>query len=482
MTSIRRSDDASFHSISSDPEVHSPPPAKADLKAVPPATNQVEAHRAPPSNGKTPDKDLVNVSTDLIKGYVHPGIFEDSRPDLAQKELSRLPPREFSAVMNKLEQSGSLERFLGQLSPEQKTAFLDTAVRKGALQKQDSIPAHGSLNPPTVPAAYSIQRDTPLALAKAANQSNLDAAGNLYAAQQKYLDRYEVAAKKCNSGAELRALGPYAKLETASNPIDPAHPQYQQLQSEWIGAHRFPSDTQVQTTISNRLSDFMGEAHAGSLFAEGKIEVDVKDRGSAEVSGRIYDSGKSEKSASAKAWLLGGVSVGSDSHGKSALGVKAGELTLTVKGDKVAVAAEHKYPSKKKLELELETDRAGVITKAKAQYDGTGVSFDDGKGRVDIGHDGWGGYAFLNPHKAEFGGGVKKTFEFEGGEVKLEGGMGMQGLSSANAAHALNHFGIWESPRELLQGKSWKELDATTQDAYRRRGWSEQEWTSKVKS
>ena len=155
---------------------------------------------------------------------------------------------------------------------------------------------------------------------------------------------------------------------------------------------------------------------------------------------------------------------------------------MTVKGDKVSVAAEHRYPSEKKLELEVEADRAGVITKAKAQYDGTGVSFDDGKGRVDIAHDGWGGYAFLNPHKAEFGGGMKGEFEFEGGTVKFEGGMGMQGLSKANAAHALNHFGIWESPRELLQGKSWKELDATTQDAYRRRGWSEQEWTSKVSS
>ena len=87
---------------------------------------------------------------------------------------------------------------------------------------------------------------------------------------------------------------------------------------------------------------------------------------------------------------------------------------------------------------------------------------------------------YFDPAKAEFGGGVKGKFKSGDDSITYQGGMGMQGLSAANANHGLNRFGIWATPPELNEGKDWKQLGATAQDAYRRRGWTEQEWTSKV--
>lgn len=479
MTAIRRSEDPSFTVLSSETEAATAAAAKAVPKAPskPSAQNQVESHKAPTAQ-KEADADLVNVSTDLIKGYVHPGLFESSRPDLAQAQLEKLPPREFRAVLGKLDQSGSLERFYGQLDPKQKTAFLDTAVRKGALQRHDAIPAKGALNPPTVPAAYAIPREAPMGLAKAANQSNLDGAKQLYFAQQEYLDRYEGAVRNCKNGSELRALGPYARLEFASNPIDASHPQYARLNREWLGTGSLPSDVRVQKTISNKLSDFMGEARAGSFFVEGKVEVEMGSIGvTSEASGRIGDDGKvSHTKGSLKAKAKSGISVGMDAKGKPNVGVKIEDVGISIKSDGVAGSVKNKG---------LKTEIAGEMNldglkKLKVEVHGSGVSYNEGRGQVDAAYAGLGGYGFSDARKAEFGGGFTGKMESGDDSIKFSAGLGMTGLSVANATHALNHFGIWEEPRELLQKKPWKSLDETTQDAYRRRGWSEQEWTTKV--
>ena len=486
MTSVRRSEASSFSAVSNEPEVPAAPTSKPALKAVSrPSSNQVESHPAPQSAARPIDADLVNASTDLIKGYVHPGIFESNRPDLAQKELSKLPAREFSAVLGKLEQSGTLERFVGQLSPEQRTAFLDTAVRKGALQRQAGHPVGGPLQPPAMPSTYSIPQSAPLALAQAANQSNHDAAGSFYGAQQAYFDRYEAAAKACTSGAGLRAMGPPARVEFVPDGISASHPRSNQLSAEWLGAHRFPSDARLHKAVSDKLSDFIGEARAGSVFVEGKVEVDaVSKKVSLEASGRIDESGKAEGKAGGKVKLPNGFLVGLDSKGTTTVGVHGGGASVAMKGDKVAVAITSDDPhSKLKPKFELETTAGGRITKLKAQLVGSGVTYEKGRGQIDASipaKDCAGGYAFYDSAKAEFGGGMKATLKSGEDSITLQAALGMQGLSEANARHGLNGVGVWNTPPELISGKEWKELGPKAHDTYRRLGWTEQEWTTRV--
>ncbi len=481
MTAIRRSEDPSFTVRSTETEASTAPAAKAAPKAPPKAAaqNQLESHKSP-APPKQPDADLVNVSTDLIKGYVHPGLFESSRPDLAQKQLEKLPPREFNAVLGKLDQSGSLERFIGQLDDTQKTAFFDTAARKGALERREAVPQHGVMNPPTVPASYAAPKEAPLGLAKAVNEANIEGAKQLYGAQQDYLDRYEAAVRNCNSGAELRALGPYAKLETVSNLTHPSHPQYSQLHRDWSHI-RYPSGGRAQATISNKLSDFMGEAHAGSFFVEGKVEVKTKAGFSGEMEGRLYDTGKvSDTKASAKFTDAQKLSLGLDSKGKVSVGAGVGPMKFKVKDGEATIGAESKN-GQNEAKAHAKFDKDGLKS-FEGEVNGTGLSYDDGRLQLDVSLiHGAGGYGFSNLEKGEFGGGVKKTFELtKDDEVTLRAGFGMQGLSPANANHALNRFGIWEEPAELLQKKPWQSLDAKQKDAFQRRGWSEQEWSSKV--
>jgi hypothetical protein len=480
MTSIRRSDEPYISPISQDPEspVSSQKPA---LKSVPPPpANRLEAHKAPQPGPRPVDADLVNAATDLVKGCVHPGIFEEAKPERAQQALSRLPPREFSAVLGKLEESGSLDRFLSQLSPEQKTAFLDTAVRKGALQTERAKPAQGPLDPPSTPAAYAIPANAPLGLAKAANQFNLEAAGNFYGAQQQYLNRYEAAARGCTSGAELRALGEPAKLGHPSNPIDASHPKYPALQREWIDAHRMPDAERVHKTVSDRLSDFMGEGRAGSFFVEGKVDVEgVQKMASLDASGRIAENGKASGKAAGKASLPNGAMIGLDSKGTATIGVHGGGNSVALEGGKLVVALKEDELNAK---LELEAGANGKFSKVKAQVAGSGLTWEENaRARVDVSLLGKaGGYGFYDSTKGEFGGGVKGKIKSGQDTVSFSAGLGMQGLSEANARHAFNGVGVWSTPPELTAGKEWKELSAATQDGYRRLGWTAQEWTAKA--
>ena len=478
MTSIRRSDDSSLAAIPTEPDAPAPQTAKPALRAVPlPVTNQVESHKPAQLGGRPIDGELVNASADLVKGYVHPGIFEEARPERAQKELSKLPPREFSAVLAKLEQSGTLDRFVSQLTPEQRTAFLDTAVRKNALQRNAGQAASGPLDPPATPVTYAIPAGAPLGLAKAASQSNFEAGSHFYASQDRYFDRYEAAAKKCTSGAELRGLGPHAPLRHVDSGLSASHPNYNQLFGEWVGGHRAPSDARLQKAVSDKLSDFICEGHAGSFFVEGKIEVVALDeKVSMEASGRVSDSGKTDGKAAAKAKLPGGVMVGRDSKGNATLGVHAGGYSAAIKGEKAVTAAKMGVAN-----VEVEMDLEGNLSKLKAQVAGSGITLEkNGRARVDVALEVGGGYAFYDPSKAEFGGGGKVKFKTDDGNaISLEAGFGMQGLSAANARHGLNGVGVWSTPPELSAGKAWADLGAAKQDTYRRLGWTEQEWSSK---
>lgn len=167
---------------------------------------------------------------------------------------------------------GSLARHLGEMSFDDQAVFLAFLEAKGVLT---AIPAEGAVaafEPPARPEMYENDSSLPKPLRDLVHAHNLVRAQDYCADFKGYLARYQAGVELCPDARSLREWGPPLAADVpveVFTPRDVLAPGYQR---DWLAVREFPSDARVHKAIADKLSDWSGEARAGTFFVEGDIE------------------------------------------------------------------------------------------------------------------------------------------------------------------------------------------------------------------
>lgn len=327
--------------------------------------------------------------------------------------LEGLPPADYRKMMDRMDRSGLLEKYLEEATPEARQAFLAQAERKGYVATRPAEKASpGPGSPPDGAIFFVPELKLPDAVRGVIFGANITAANNYHAAYDAYLGRYRQEVMQTQSLDELRALGEPKDALGVSHQLTSADPDYKRVQAQWARAQRPPrTDALTRKAIEDRRRDLTGEARAGSLRLKQENEAKVE---------------------------LGAASV-----------KVARETVLTQDGKtdatwKAGLAA----PLNEDSNIALEVDSKGG-RKSSVGFDTPFFSVEldsEGGAKLEMGAGPLANvYTEFNPEKGTFGGGVNVDKELAGKVgVKAQVGFEWQGAQRGRAGEALKGSGIFE--------------------------------------
>jgi hypothetical protein len=392
-----------------------------------------------------------------IRGYLGTSLKDwavtDGDVRRIHEQLDRLPSKDYQQVMERMERNGLLEKYVKEMGPEAKQAFLAQAEHKGAVSREPV----GKVNPapcepPAGPVLYRNDPKLPPCVRELVHEKNLEAKQAYYDAHAAYVQRYAERVMQTKTLGELRALGePVAPLAVSEPGVTGAHPEAKRFQKSWAQVSSADTRSQAYIAVSNRVADLQGAARPGSLQLKleaevkgGLFGVDFKGGTEAVVTQDGQVRGEGLKGGVEKK-LAEGVTVGVEG-GSS--GSTKGTVTLGPEG------------------MQLTADTEGT---ARMELNASG---------------GAGAYAETNGHQGTFGGGATYTHKVGNGaaEAKVSIGVTMQGSRPERAQDvASREEGTLFGPLpELDQGLSWDAIPRERRERMQRAGWSAAQWTAEL--
>ncbi|MGA9521322.1 MAG: hypothetical protein WBV82_07655 [Myxococcaceae bacterium] len=407
--------------------------------------------------------------------------------DRVHRALAGMTPAQYRGAVERMERDRLLERYLDEGRSEGRDRFLEQATSKGLASKTPGARSSGPQSPPDGPDTLTNPPELSPSVRRAINDFNIRQANGYYRAYDDYTDRYVQAVGTAKNGAELRELGPPAKQRHPSIAIPYGDPMYGELQSEQTSRLTYSGGSHAaQIAVSNRLSDFRGEAHAGSVWATVGLGVEVR---GTKVGGEtvLGNPGRADK----KTKLELETPQFTVSHEVDATGAKKQELKVGVTTEEGSLKVGASSDGSRSVSLELaglkvenEYDKDGRTTRQKRELLGNGVTVGDRSMELRVGSRDLAGVGWADLEKATFGGRMEaKLHVSEEVNVEAKLGYGLAGITAEAARHALDpkNPGVWEIPRELEAGIAWEKLDERTRSTHERNNWTREEWQARLK-
>ncbi|AKJ04277.1 Hypothetical protein AA314_05903 [Archangium gephyra] len=365
------------------------------------------------------------------------------------EQLERLPTAGYRRMLERMEQGGLLGKYVKQMSPEAREAFLSQAVSKGYVSREPGKKAEPApCNPPDGPALYKNDANLPGSVRQLVHEKNSEARKAYDDAHHAYVRRYSEQVMRAKDLPALRDLGePVAPFSVSEPGVSSSHPDYASFRSSWA---RVP-DTRVQAykAVSDRSRDLADAQRAGTLKLKQETELSV-------------ESGDSTLKASQETGVTG--------YGKTDSSSKVGaEASLGHR--KTAVELESSGAVKTSEEVDFGVGRASIDSEGTVRME------------LSIPGTDYGAYSEFNHEKGTFGGGVSVEKDVSKDvKLKREYGVTMQGSRSERAQDiaAMTPGTLFGPLPELEQGLAWKDLPAGRRARMERDGWSAGSWASEL--
>lgn len=415
----------------------------------------------------------------------------ESEAKQALAALAPLDKKDFAAAVQELSSSGHLATMVEKLPWEDQCRFLELAQEKGLVRRASGELAQGVAQPPAPPSHYLHDAKLPREVNDLIHEHSRVLVSQYKQEYGEYLERFCALIDAAKTYAELRALGEPASGHTTWELCDYQDPMTDRYNRDWSASDGC-SATRAYRALSSRKAELEGERADGSMWVEGKLEVQLDDL-SAEIN-YAFPPKPGETSANSvkvgyreKKPLPGGRLPMPVEHSVRAR--SDGSVEVKVATNRSAVPA---LANKPETEVKVVTDLKGNVTEAAVDPGPVGVAYDAKKGvgvRVTVSksanHE-LGSKAFVNPTTAELrGGAYGKLKASESGvkvELKGEGNVVVKGIPPKHAAQSLAHLtgnreGFWSRPAELIDGVPWSSLSPQRREFLEGLGWTEDEWT-----
>ena len=438
-----------------------------------------EAPSAPPPSKAVPEERWREISSPLTRSTSNLLIGTDDAKR-ANDALARLSPDQFKTAMERMEREGLLSRFTSNLDIKERERFLELAARSGYLHRDAGAEGKGPLEPPGTPATFSNDPWLPKAVRDAVHDHTVASAVGYWRDYEAYLDRYEAAVEAAKSGAEIRMLGEPRRASPPTDSLawnDPLRTHYTRDYLERVprmGNHR------AYVALSNRRSDLLGEARAGSVYVEGKINVRSENGAEAELSFRQHAGRSARDESKLKVeGDFGGVRAGVEHDLRTGKSSASGGMTSSVGGNRLKVKVKEDGSGSTELgagragSAKVEFTADGRVKGAEVKVSGVGAQVGKDGVALQVG----GGTAYANPTEGRFGARAEREFEVAGGKVRVELGAGFNGISIVDARHALASEGTHTVPPEIERGVAWDDLSEDARARVTRNLWTKAEWT-----
>jgi hypothetical protein len=362
-------------------------------------------------------------------------------------DLARLPAADCRDV---LDDQTRLERILGVVDGDDRTLLLDLLTKKGVVAAQPASPtASTSPHAPTPPRAPALLRDDPAAapaLRRAILDENLARVAAYREQYASYRTSWRDAIADADDVAALRDLGPLAP--SALPATLPGAPLDAEAQRRFLDARgRSDADVDATRAVADRFRALTGRAIAGTSFTaelEASVVLGDPHAAHAELGGKLEATLANDgtlhphAAGAAKAGLE--YAVATREHGQTGVDV-------AVHGNGVAV-------TEKQVALK---GHVGVVV-GQATFAGDRMDFSLGL-------------------EAE------RTLA-DGVDLKLgvAAKAGLQGVNGFDAAGftSTSDIGFFDTPPELVRGRTWSSLPAVIRADYERQGWTSGEWAKKA--
>ncbi|HEX5749129.1 MAG TPA: hypothetical protein VFZ09_23000 [Archangium sp.] len=368
------------------------------------------------------------------------------------EQLEKLPPADYRRMLERMEQGGLLGKYVKQMSPEAREAFLSQAVSKGSVTSEPGKKAEPApCDPPDGPAFHRNDANLPESLRELIHHGNRVARKAYADAYDAYIHRYKERVAQAGDLLALRELG---------RPVDPigsqfelgvvsGHPDYQRFTSEWWKTPSALPSNAAYVAVDQRIKDLTDAQRAGTLKLKQETELSVESEGMALKVSRetsVTQYGKTDSSLKAGA-------EGSLGHRKTAIEIESSGAAKTSKG------------------VDFEVGKASIDS--------------EGTVRMELSIPGthYGAYSEFNHEKGTFGGGVSVEKKVsKDAKVKREYGVTMQGarLERAQDVASMTPGTLFGPLPELEQGLAWKDIPAGRRARMERDGWSAGSWASEL--
>ena len=379
----------------------------------------------------------------------------------AAHTLAALSKKDYQKVYSHLERRG-LDTLVEHLPTDARASFLDAAVSHGVLSehrgRQASPNGFGLVAPPQ-PDIIHNEEALPDSLRTLIHRENASRAANYTQAFNRYVDAYCDLASHAESPLELRELGPLSTPPALSEPGITQHDVKR-------GLHYAVADVNLgieraAIAVSNRISDFRGERHAGSYALDlgGGFRahgyggaVGAEARGTLDGAGHLQGHHHEEAGLAAFAHGRGGVEVTANKDGEPGVVLEAGEWgAKTGLQGLSAVGAEY----------------ADGRTTLSATATGSPI----------------GGYSFVDEKQAQYGGGLEARHALHGpggidAEVWVRVGVSAQGIPREyyQDIGSTKNEGVFGKMAELDARTPWNRIPRERQQELARQGFTEKFW------
>jgi hypothetical protein len=405
------------------------------------------------------DSTAADAAYEKIRGHLRTGLTDwavtDGDVGRIHEQLERLPPKDYRQVLERMERDGLLEKYVKEMGPEAKRAFLAQAELNGVVSREVvGRVTQAPCNPPPGPMLYRNDPKLPPCVRELVHEQNLETKQGYYDAHAAYVQRYAERIMQAKTLGEIRSLGePVAPLPVSEPGVSGAHPDVKRFQKSWAQVSSADTRSQAYIAVSHRVADLQGAARPGSLQL--KVEAEAK----------------------------------SEFLGVGFKGATGGVLTQDgqVRGEGLKGGVEKALPGGLEgVKVGVEGDSSGS-TQGTVEVEARGVQLaadTKGTARVDVPASGaFGAYSEMNGHEGAFGGGA--TFKYApgpGSEAKVSVGVSMQGARPERAQDvASREEGPLFGPLpELDQRLPWDAIPRERRERIQRAGWSAEQWTAEI--
>ena len=361
--------------------------------------------------------------------------------------LDRLSPEQYRQTLQRMDQDGVLAKYITEMEPEHRQAFLQQAARKGYVQTVALPPApRGWGNPPNPPIPYRNDPNLPAPIRQAIHDQTVDGLNRYNRAYGRYMERYRQAVENSPTVTDIRRMGPPARYFYREHPglIEPgvtrSHPDYQKFLNDridrWDSSIDMSHLFRIHHEIANKVSKLNGRRPAGDVWFKAQITRKGAQMGirlSSERGVELENPAFTQSTRKGPFEVGGEIATGGQVKGSVRIGPK---------------------------------DGPGAQVSTDGNVELTGPKIEEVQP-----------YAFYNPTNQEFGEGVK--IGMKGTELQFE--IGMRGISPEEVRAAIDpsSLGFFDIPPELNQGIHWNDLPESTRNHYHNiLGWTEEEWNA----
>lgn len=387
--------------------------------------------------------------------------------------LSSLAPDDFRAAFKELAREQKLGELLDDAPPDVRSQFLEAARASKVLTEEPARSASPRpVQPPDQPALLVNDKALPDAVRKAIHSENAARASGYTQRFDAYVQSYCAAVKQAQNPLELRALG------DLSTPPGITEPGVDEKDRKLLGnlglTSSFRGLEAAKKAVSNRISDFRGEIHAGgySLGFEATAKMQIAN---------VVQLG-----GTARTEISDDLRVIKEPEPKRKLSVGAFMPDAPMSADDALAPSswDDKTKAKQKTSISADFDENGNVTGGQVTIKGIGVAHS--KGRTTFGAEaGAFGVAqtFVDRDKSQYGAafGTEASGSYLGGALKFSAGakvtLTAQGIKREYYPDiGGTQEGVFGPMPELDAKTPWAKLPQDRRDWYARQGFDEKSW------